>query len=619
MNLIHFAQLGDTVATSGQPTADEFREIAAQGYGVVVNLALASSTGALADEGAVVAGLGMTYVHIPVPWDAPRVEQFRRFAALMRLLGDEKVWVHCAMNMRVSCFFYLYRRFELGWAEEDARRHMDPIWNPRDNPAWSAFIDAVAADYGADGDLLLGEGELREAGRLLGEALADYQSGLRDRPVSPSLDRALVRRIQDEPLPDAGRPWAEIFREFRDEIVPGSAQIAHPRYLAYVLASPHGLSPFAAALIAALNQNCCIAELSPLASVIEQKLLAWFRELFGLPAEGAGVLTSGGSMANFAALAAARDAHLGNEARETGLQRAAPALVLYASREVHTSVVKAAALLGIGTRNVRTVETNDALEMRADRLREAIASDRAAGLAPFCVVASAGSVTTGSIDPIAEIAGVCRSEGLWLHVDGAYGAFAVLSDHLAPRLREAGLADSLSLDPHKLLFNSLGAGCVLYRSAGAARRSFAFASSYLARPHDPDLIDFSDYGPELSRSFKALEVWWALRTFGRAGYARAIDRLLALTAHLVRRIDAEPALRRMAPAPLTAVCFAVKGLGDEGHAQLLRRLLDSGVAHLGPARIRGEPALRACITNLRSTEADLDQVVDAVLALAREA
>lgn len=617
MNVLRFAQLGDRIGTSGQPTAREFEEIAAQGFGTVVNLALPSSDGAVADEGAIVTGLGMSYVHIPVRWDAPQVEQFRRFAALMRLLDGEKVWVHCALNLRVSCFFYLYRRHELGWPEADARRHMAPLWNPQDHPVWAKFVGDVAASYEADGDLLLGTGELREAGRLLGETLANYQSGLRSRPVHPALDRSLVRRILDEPLPEAGRPWAEIFREFRDEIVPNSAQIAHPRYLAYVLASPHGLSPFAGAMAAALNQNCSLWELSPLASAIEQRVLAWFRELFGLPADGGGVLTSGGSMANFAALAAARDAHLGS--RESGLQRPGPQLVVYASSEVHTSVIKAASLLGLGTQSVRTIPVDGDFRMQTAALREAIDRDRGAGLAPFCVVASAGSVATGAIDPIAEIAGLCRSEGLWLHVDGAYGAFAVLSERLAPRLREAGLADSLSLDPHKLLFNSLGAGCVLYRSADDARRTFAFPSSYLAKPADPDLIDFADYGPELSRSFKALEVWWALRTFGRGAYARSIDRLLDLAAHLARRVEAEPSLRLVAPAPLTAVCFEVRGLDADGHSRVLRRLLDSGVGHLGPARVHGRPALRACMTNLRTTEADLDQVLETVVALAREA
>lgn len=616
MNVIHFAQLCECIATSGQPTADDFRAIAAQGFGTVVNLGLPSSDGALADEGATVTSLDMSYVHIPVRWDGPKIEQFRRFAALMRLLEGEKVWVHCARNMRVSCFFYLYRRHELGWAEADAREHMDAIWNPQDDPVWAKFVDDVAASYVPESDLLLGDGALREAGRLLGETLADYQSGLRSRPVHPALDRAMVRRILQEPLPEAGRPWTEIFREFRDEIVPNSAQIAHPRYLAYVLASPHGLSPFADAMAAALNQNCSLWELSPLASAIEQKVLAWFRELFGLPADGGGVLTSGGSMANFAALAAARDAHLGS--RESGLQGPGPELVLYASTEVHTSVIKAASLLGLGTRSVRAVEVDGEFRMRVDALREAIGRDREAGLAPFCVVASAGSVATGAIDPMAEMADLCGREGLWLHVDGAYGAFAVLSERLAPRLREAGLADSLSLDPHKLLFNSLEAGCVLYRSADAARRAFAFPSSYLAKPADPDLIDFADYGPELSRSFKALKVWWALRTFGRRAYTRAIDRLLDLAGHLARRIEAEPSLRLVAPAPLTAVCFEVRGLDADGHARLLRRILDSGVGHLGPARIHGQPALRACITNLRTTEPDLDQVVAAVVSLARE-
>jgi glutamate/tyrosine decarboxylase-like PLP-dependent enzyme len=465
-------------------------------------------------------------------------------------------------------------------------------------------------------ELLLKEDEIREAARLLGEAIADYQATLPERPVFPSLDRGLIRRILDEPLPEKGRPWPELFREFRDEIVPNSTQIGHPRYIAYVLASPHGLSAFSDALIATLNQGCSIWELSPVASAVEQKVLAWFRWLFGLPADGAGYLTSGGSMANLSALAVARDRRLGAAARAEGLQGGRAPLVLYTSEEVHTSVDKAAALLGLGVDSVRRIPVDGAFRIRIDSLERAIARDRESGLVPFCVVASAGTVTTGAIDPIATVAEICRREDLWLHVDGAYGAFFVLSERLAPALRDAGLADSLALDPHKLLFNSLEAGCVLYRDGAHPQRSFGFASSYISKEPDPDLLDFSEYGPELSRSFKALKIWWALRSFGRRAYADTIDRLLDLAQHMAERIEAHHGLELAAPVTLTAVCFRARGLDDAGQARLLRRLVDSGLAHLGPARVKGRFCLRACMTNLRTTAADLDAVVAEVGRLA---
>jgi aromatic-L-amino-acid decarboxylase len=461
-------------------------------------------------------------------------------------------------------------------------------------------------------DLLLREDEIREAARLLGELLADYQASLPDRPVFPDLDRDFIRRILDEPFPEEGRALSELFREFAEEVVPNSTHVAHPRYLAYVLASPHGIAPFADALASTLNQGCALWELSPVANAVEQKVLAWFRGLFDMPADGAGYLTSGGSMANMTGLAVARDWRLGTAARGEGLQGARPRLLVYASEEVHTSVDKAVAFLGLGVESVRRISVDEQLRMRVDRLAEAIARDRREGLDPFCVVATAGTVTTGAIDPIGPIADLCAREGLWLHVDGAYGAFAVLSEGLASSLREAGRADSLALDPHKLLFNSLEAGCVLFRDPEAARHSFGFASSYLAKPEDPDLIDFKDYGPELSRSFKALKVWWALRAFGRRAYAEAIEGLLDLAQHMAARIEAAPELELAMPVTLTAVCFRARGLDDEAQARLLRDLVESGVALLGPARVKGRFCLRACMTNLRTSEADVDRVVDAV-------
>ncbi|MGI9432156.1 MAG: pyridoxal phosphate-dependent decarboxylase family protein [Myxococcota bacterium] len=464
-------------------------------------------------------------------------------------------------------------------------------------------------------ELLLTTDQIRDASSRLAEILVGYENSLESRAVFPELDRGALRSILEEPWPEEGRPLGELFDEFAEVIIPNSTHVVHPRYLAYVLASPHGLSPFAEALTAALNQSGSIWTLSPAANAIEQKVLRWLAELFGFPATAIGHITSGGSMANLVALQAARDRALGPTARSGGLQGTRAPLQVYTSAEVHGSVDKAVSMLGLGTDHLVRIPTDDRLRIRVDRLRERISEDRAAGLQPLCVVASAGTVTTGAFDPLRELAALCAEENLWLHVDGAYGALGVLSERIAPLLEGVDAADSIALDPHKLLFNSVEAGCVLLRDRDQARRSFGQESTYIARDADPDLIDFVDYGPQLSRSIKAFKVWWAIRAFGRGAYVRTLDRLLDLAKSMGERVEAHESLELLTPVTFTAVCFRHRRLDEAGHAALLRALLDSGIAYLGPARVSGVPCLRACFTNLRTTDQDVETVLDAVARL----
>jgi len=464
-------------------------------------------------------------------------------------------------------------------------------------------------------DLLWGADALRTAARELGEVLAAYEAELATRPVFPDVDRAAIRSILEEPFPEDGRSPRELFDEFRSVVIPNSTQIAHPRFLAYVLPSPNGVSPFAEALASALNQNCNLWTLSPAANAIEQKVVSWFLELFDV-SEGGGIITSGGSMANLSALTVARDASHPGDPRRDGLQGIRSPLVLYTSEEAHHSIDKAVALLGLGLDNLRHIGTDGGCRLRLDLLRDAVARDRRDGRAPFCVVGTAGTVTTGAIDPLEELAEYCRREGLWLHVDGAYGAFAVLSGRLRNQLLASGRGDSLTLDPHKLLFSSLEAGCVLFRDRECWRRTFSFVPSYLAMNPDPDLIHFAEYGPQLSRSFKALKVWWAIRAYGRKAYVRVIDNILDLASYMGERIQGEPALEMAAPVTLTAVCFRHRDLDDSGHERVVRDLISGGVAFLGPARVKGRTCLRACFTNLRTTRRDVDLILGEVLRLA---
>jgi aromatic-L-amino-acid decarboxylase len=251
--------------------------------------------------------------------------------------------------------------------------------------------------------------------------------------------------------------------------------------------------------------------------------------------------------------------------------------------------------------------------MRLDALATQIAADRALGLEPFCVVATAGTVTTGAIDPLGPIADLCRREDLWLHVDGAYGALFVLSPRVRTVLELCGRADSIALDPHKLLFAPLEAGCLLVRDRSVLSRAFSYASSYLPAAADPLLVDYMDYGPQLSRDFKALKVWSALLTFGVDAFRAALSGCLELAQYFGARIAESPGLRLAAPVTLTAVCFRVPGAD---HQAVIDALAEDGTALLGPATVDGRPAIRACVANYRTTRSDVDLIVERLTALA---
>lgn len=464
--------------------------------------------------------------------------------------------------------------------------------------------------------LLFSPEQHAQAAALLADFSARYLAGVAERPVFPPIDRPALVALKHQPMPRDGQSLESLFDEFEAVVVPNSTHTAHPRFLPYVQPSPNALSPYADQLAAVVNQNCNLWQLSPAANAVEQAVLRWFAELFGLPESTGGVITSGGSMANLVALTAARDHALGAEARSMGLQGHGKALVLYTSDEVHSSIDKAVSMLGLGTRHLRHVATDDAFRIRLDHLAQAVAADRSAGLQPFCVVASAGTVTTGAIDPIAELSAFCKAQGLWLHVDGAYGALTALSPRFRGPMSAIGLADSVSLDPHKFLFCAFEAGCVLVRNRQHLRHAFHAQPSYLTMSEDPDFIDFANQGPQLSRAFKALKVWWSLKHYGAEAYGQVIERMHDLALTMGQRIEAHPAFELLAPVVFNCVCFRLKGLDDAGNQKVLKQLVDSGDAFLGPASVKGRTGLRACFMNLRTESADVDFIIDRLAALA---
>ncbi len=341
------------------------------------------------------------------------------------------------------------------------------------------------------------------------------------------------------------------------------------------------------------------------------------RQFVGAHSTAGGLITSGGSAANLIGLTAARDRALGEGARDLGLQGRRSPLTLYASDEVHSSTDKATAQLGLGVQHLRKIPTDDNFRIRMDLLRERVAQDRRDGFAPFCVVASAGTVTTGAVDPLEQIAAFCAEQELWLHVDGAYGALAAISDRFSGPLQALKDADSISLDPHKFLFTSFEAGCILVKDPATLEHSYKVMPSYLAKESDPDFVNFSDLGPQLSRGFKALKIWWSLRYFGIAAYVATVERMSDLAQQMGRIASTTPDFELVAPVTFNAVCFRVAALDDAGNRDVLKRLVESGIAFLGPASVKGRFAMRACFMNLRTQPSDVELIMAEILRLSR--
>ncbi|MFD9704490.1 pyridoxal phosphate-dependent decarboxylase family protein [Lentzea sp. NPDC059081] len=456
-------------------------------------------------------------------------------------------------------------------------------------------------------ELLLTDDERDRAGARLLALLDGYERGLPKAEILPEPDRAKLAGLLATPMPEQGVGVDALFDRWEDTILPSSTTVAHPRFLAYVLGPPNGIAPYAEAVAAAINQNCNFWQLSPAASVVERSVLEWLASVVGFPSTAKGILTGGGSLATLQALATALHDRV-PDFHATGLQRDAAPLVVYTSVEAHRSVDKAAAILGIGLDNVRHIATDGEHRMDVHRLRAAIEQDRRDGLRPWCVVATCGTVSTGSVDPLDAIADLCEDQDLWLHVDGAYGALFLLSEGMRELMGGCARADSITLDPHKLLYAPLEAGCLLVRDGAKLRDAYAFDSSYLTVAEDPLMTDYMDYGPQLSRSFKAFKVWSALQAFGVDAFRKANERTLALARHLAEGIEATEGLTLLAPVTLTAVCFAVDGLPD--HGPLLQELAAENIALLGPVVVQGKRGIRACVTNHRTSTADIDLILD---------
>ena len=469
--------------------------------------------------------------------------------------------------------------------------------------------------------------EFRDAGSRLVDKIASFLGTLPERPVSPNESPKTIRRLLGGSLPEEGEPAAHLVDEAADLLFSHSLFNGHPRFWAYITSSAAPIGALADLLAAAVNPNMGGWDLSPIATEIELETVRWIAELIGYPAKCGGILVSGGNMANFVAFLAARRARATWDVRKEGL--GANRLALYASAETHTWVQKAADLFGLGTDAIRWIGVDPELRMDVAALEAAIRKDRESGALPFLVVGTAGSVSTGAIDPLPEIARVAKEHGLWFHVDAAYGGFAAALPDAPEDLKALSLADSVAVDPHKWLYAPLEAGCTLVRDPNALPDAFSYSPSYYAYSNTEDEpVNFHERGLQNSRGFRALKVWLGLKQAGRTGYVTMIGDDVRLAKELFQRASQEDELEtftcslsiatfRYVPPDLRGDASAEKYLNDL-NAELMKRIRASGAAWISNALVKGAFLLRACIVNFRTTSADVASLPPLAVSLGRE-
>jgi glutamate/tyrosine decarboxylase-like PLP-dependent enzyme len=457
----------------------------------------------------------------------------------------------------------------------------------------------------------------REAGHHLVDRIADWLEQMPDGPVVRQETADSVRRAldADRGLPDAGTDAGPLLDQATDLLFRHSLFNGHPRFFGYITSSPAPIGALGDLLASSINANVGAWRLSPMATEIEAQTVRWITELIGVPRDAGGLLVSGGNMANFVCFLAARAAKATN-VRSGGI-RGGPPLRVYASSETHTWIQKATDLFGLGTDAIRWIPADGDQRMNVGALEQQIAADRANGDLPLLVVGTAGTVSTGAVDPLAEIGACCRRHDAWFHVDGAYGALAARVPGSPEDLRALADADSVAVDPHKWLYAPLEAGCALVRRPGDLLRAFSYQPSYYH--FDQEVTNFFDYGPQNSRGFRALKVWLALRQVGLSGYLQMIGDDMRLSRHLhalmQQHPDFEALTQHLSIATFRYVPHDLRSASERPDVEpylhrlneaLLTRVEQSGEAFLSNAIVNGRFALRACIVNFRTSLADIE-------------
>jgi aromatic-L-amino-acid decarboxylase len=480
-------------------------------------------------------------------------------------------------------------------------------------------VKDLAADTGD-----LPAGEAREVLRRAAELAADYLERVGTRPVLAQVKPGdLLGALPLEP-PEQAEPFDAIFADYRALIEPGLTHWNHPGFFAYFAISGSAPGVAAETLAAAANVNAMLWRTSPAATELEERTCDWLRQMIELPDVFRGHINDTASISTLLALAAARHRAL-PQSRERGLA-GGPQPVVYASVHAHASVDKAAMTLGLGLAGVRHVPADAAFRMDASALRELVGEDRAAGRLPIAAVATAGTTSTTSVDPLRAVAEVCAAEGLWLHVDAAYAGSAAICPEYRALLDGLELADSIVVNPHKWLFVPVDCSVLFTRGYAPLREAFSLVPAYLRTEEEPEVVSLMDLGVQLGRRFRSLKLWMVIRRFGVEGLRRRIRAHCALAAELADAIERAPGFELAAPVPFSVVCFralpqngAADGVAvDRFNQELLRRINAGGRAFLSHTELHGRVVLRWAIGNLRTTRERVLEVWEQVCGLAAE-
>ncbi len=494
--------------------------------------------------------------------------------------------------------------------------------------------DHTIADLIHDETFELDPEEIRKIGYQMVDLLVEYFKDIRTTAILPNKTLQEMSKLIYEPLPQKEQTADQVLDECKKKIMPEMIRIGHPRLLGWILSSGTPIGAFADGVASALNQNVSVSG-AGMATAVELLVIDWIKEILGYDPCAAGLLVSGGSLANLTALTVARNMKANFNVRNSGMKqdRSDKNMILYVSEEVHVCVPKAANILGIGTDNIRYVNVDQNFCLDTNDLRKTIVEDQKNGLHPFCVVASAGTVNTGAIDPLESIADICKQYNLWFHVDAAYGGFAALSSRLKPLLCGIECADSIALDPHKWLFIPYEAGCVLVKNSSYMKQTFAVNAEYIHAKSSSvsnEDVDFSDYGIQLSRNFRALKIWMSLKQYGVIKYGRLIDQNVNLIQYFAALINESSDFETVTKPCLSVVCFRYFPLDlqkmykesslvqkekvSEYLNVLNRDVVNSmridGRTLLSSTILGKKFVLRACVVNYRTTKKDIVTILE---------